>query len=124
MILSSDELQILDYLKSWNGKFVSMVEICRRAGGRQKFKETPHWGKALMARLIESELAEVNERGHYRIKPEGEISLAEATGVVIDENYFPEPEEADGKTERWISPHIAKILKESGKKFGDGAAGI
>ena len=53
MILSSDELEVLGYLKSWKGSYVSMVEICRCAGGRHKFKESPHWAKSLMTRLVE-----------------------------------------------------------------------
>jgi hypothetical protein len=72
MILSSDELEILEYLKSWKGTPVSMVEICRCAGGRKKYRECPHWAKGLMSRLVESNMVEVNERGHYRVLAEDE----------------------------------------------------
>lgn len=124
MILSSDELEILGYLKSWNGKYLSLMDISRSAGGRQRFKETPHWARPLMTRLVDSKLAEVNERGHYRaVIEEG------ATATVVGDDYFPVPKESDPvetaapkpvmpKQQRWISPAIATILDKSGKKFG------
>jgi hypothetical protein len=129
MILSSDELEILEYLKSWKGKSVSMVEICRCAGGRRKFTETPHWAKGLMSRLVDEKLIEVNERGHYS-------SIIEAAKDSVDENYFPPveakpgsegivgddyfpPREPESETQYWVSPAIAAILKSSGKKFGE-----
>src|SRR5277367_2457936 len=72
MHLSSDELEILEYLKSWKGTSVSMIEICRCAGGRQRFRENPHWAKGLMSRLVDEQLVEVNERGHYCVVGEAE----------------------------------------------------
>ncbi len=126
MILSSDELEILEYLKSWEGKYVAMIEICRRAGGRRKYEESPNWAKSLMARLVELELAEVNDRGHYRFKnDEAREKTAEeilgpgAGSGVVDENYFPTLAEPADKQERWIAPEIAEILKRS-KKHGHG----
>ncbi|MDB6111250.1 MAG: hypothetical protein JWR69_3000 [Pedosphaera sp.] len=104
MILSSDELQILDYLKGYKGKFVTMMEICRRAGGRRKYEESAHWAKGLMTRLVEARIVEVNDRGHYRIKgderPAPEMAKRKAaparTSAVVDENYFsPPPPVAD-----------------------------
>jgi hypothetical protein len=117
IILSSEELEILEYLKSWNGQYVALAEICRRAGGRQRYKETPNWAKPLMSRLVEARMAEVNERGHYRFlkleenAPEAGAPVPVATG------------QAERKRARWISPHIASILKKSGKGFGEEAAG-
>ncbi len=126
MVLSSDELEILSYLKSWNGKFVTMIEICRSASGRQKFKESPHWAKPLMSRLVDLKLAEVNERGHYRVVEE------EAQGAVVGDDYFPAPSEPEDsappppmlpppkpaapRRKRWISPQYTAILKDSGLK--------
>lgn len=132
MILSSDELEILEYLKSWNGTYVSMVEICRCAGGRRKFKENPNWAKCMMSRLVEGHLVDVNDRGHYRISPErdsakvGENSLivgdnyfpAEEAPNIVGDNYFSPSETTEAPPERWISPHIETILKKAGKKVG------
>jgi len=133
MILSSDELEILDYLKSWKGNFVTMVEICRCAGGRKKFRESPQWARALMSRLVESNLIEVNERGHYRVVGEVDTTSHEfatefvpkpqpqgpKAATIVGDDYFPaqSSEDEDFSTERWVSPHIAEILKNSGKKF-------
>ena len=129
MILSSDELEILAYLKSWNGKYVTMIEICRCAGGRQKFRESPNWAKNLMARLVETGEVAVNERGHYRSldlanapKPgvlfpiKSQLPKPSKTAVIVGDDYFPAASETP-EAERWVSPQIAEILKKSGKKF-------
>jgi hypothetical protein len=134
MILSSDELEIIEYLKSWSGKYVAMIEICRCAGGRQKFKESPHWAKNLMARLVEANMVEVNDRGHYRVPCETKSHTETfrkkhhpaahpapqhaKTAVIIGDDYFPassNPDEAEPP--KWLSPQFADILKKSGKKF-------
>jgi hypothetical protein len=69
MILSADALDILAYLKTAPGKFVSMPEISRRAGGRRRFEESPGWARHLVSLLLEAGLVEVNARGHYRVPP-------------------------------------------------------
>ena len=127
MILSSDELEILDYLKSWKGKFVTMMEISRSAGGRRKFREDEHWAKPLMARLVESHLIEVNERGHYKVVPEKQETAGGTaenyfpepkTPGLIGEDYFPTIPQTDKVPERWVSPQVAQILKRAGKQIG------
>jgi hypothetical protein len=147
MILSSDELEILEYLKSWKGMPISMVEICRCAGGRKKFRESPHWAKGLMSRLVDSKMVEVNERGHYRVLVEDEAAEQTSTAKpatkpvakeahtvgddyfpaadapqsieskVVDGDYFPSEDIGSSNTEFWVSPQLAEILKKSGKKF-------
>src|SRR5690242_17205033 len=98
MILSSDELDILHYLRGWNGKFITLMEISRRAGGRRRYEESPNWPNGLMTRLVEAALIEVNERGHYRLLenedyfPPGTAiaPVTEATeAMIVDEDYFP-----------------------------------
>jgi hypothetical protein len=128
MTLSADELEILDYLKSWKGSYVTMVEICRCAGGRRKYRESPNWARALMSRLVDGKVIEVNERGHYRVpldqenvpEPEPESTDAKPapkTAMIVGDNYFPAASSDDDDAQRWISPQIAEILKNSGKKF-------
>jgi hypothetical protein len=131
---SSDELEILEYLKSWEGKFLSLVDISRNASGRQKFKDTPNWANGLMARLIEAKLVESNDRGHYRYIGETEqpppkakaklipplqtqASNTSNTANIVGDNYFPAAEPSDPPTPRWVSPQIEALLKQSGKKF-------
>lgn len=127
MVLSADELEILTYLKSWNGEYVNSIEICRSAGSRQKFKENPGWANSLMSRLVDLALVEVNERGHYRIAPE-----PGKDAIVIGDDYFPAsslpepvapppppmqpPKSNAPKRKRWISPQNKAILKKSGIK--------
>jgi len=96
MDLSSDELEILDYLKSWKGSHVSLVEICRSAGGRQRFKDTPNWANGFMSRLMEEKLVEGNDRGHFRYidqeaaaAPEVPAAPPQNDAAVVDDNYFP-----------------------------------
>ncbi len=127
MTLSSEEIQILDYLKSWNGKFITMVEICRSAAGRQKFTESPDWAKGLMSRLVEAKLVEINERGHYSCPAEEKpvqprqaapLPRPSKTAVIVGDNYFPAAESAVPDPPRWVSPQIAAILNQSAKKHG------
>lgn len=137
MTLSSDELEILAYLKSWNGKSIPMIEIARNAGSRQKFRENAQWANGLMSRLVEAKLIQVNDRGHYCIPTEEKKPAAKPalhhrapkpkTAVIIGDNYFPaesQPEPAAAAADvpaepeppRWVSPQIQAILKQS-KKF-------
>ena len=105
MNLSADENEILEYLKSWKGTYVSLVEVCRNAVGRQRYKDAPNWANPFMSRLVEANLAEGNDRGHFRYV-EQQIDAAPVavhaapqsdTGIVGDD-YFPTaaPPEAAG----------------------------
>ena len=137
MNLSSDELQIVEYLKSWKGTSVSMMEICRSAGGRKRFKESPNWAKSLMSRLVEANLVLANDRGHYcavieveKIIPpppppavdlgyqvdDNYFPVDHGPPAVVGEDYFPAAPRSEDDTSRWISPQIAAILKKAGKK--------
>lgn len=139
MLLSADELEILEYLRSWKGATVSIIEICRCAGGRKKFKESPHWAKTLMARLVEAKFIEVNERGHYRAiietKPAVETRPAPVIeGQAVGDDYFPVKEqpqiiggdyfpqeaeaESEDETKIWMSPQIEEILQRAAKNLG------
>lgn len=134
LILSADELEILEFLKTLNGKFVSMLEICRRAGGRKKYKEAPSWAQPLLSRLVEAKIIQVNERGHYRIpseskpaakKPAKHLSPYSRKGhqgnakpMVIGDNFFPSAETSSKgeDTSFWVSPEMLTKLKEEKAK--------
>jgi hypothetical protein len=129
MILSSDEIEILEYLKSWKGSYVSIVEICRCAGGRHKFKESPQWAKNQMSHLDDEHLVDVNDRGHYKyISPEDSADAApviedyfaapQTNPQIVGDDYFSPEEPAPGKTKKWVSPQIETILKQAAKKPG------
>jgi hypothetical protein len=90
--MDADEREIFQFLKSWSGQFVAAREICRRAGGRQRFHDDPVWAKPVLMRMMERGILESNSTGQYRIKPVKKKK----------------------ENSRWVSPDIAKILKESG----------
>jgi hypothetical protein len=90
--MDADEREIYQFLKSWGNEFIAPREICRRAGGRRKFHEDAEWAKPVLLRMLERGILESNSTGHYRIKPVKKKK----------------------ERERWVSPDIAKILKESG----------
>lgn len=99
MDLSSDENDVMAYLKSWKQQFVSMKEICRRAAGKRRAEEDPRWASRILPHMVEKGLIETDSLGHYRLREE-ETTKAAAR-----------------KRKKWVSPQIEKILKASGKKF-------
>ena len=90
--MDADEREIYQFLKSRGLEFVHTREICRRAAGKHRFNEDPEWAKPVLVRMADRGILETNATGHYRLKPI--------------------PKKNQGK--RWVSPDIAKILKESG----------
>ena len=121
MLFNSDELEILEYLKSWKGSYISLVEICRSAGGRQRFKETPNWANPFMSRLMEEKLVEGNDRGHFRYvepaaPPETATPAPQNVAAIVGDDYFPDASGDDEEQQRWIAPHIAEIMKNGEKK--------
>jgi hypothetical protein len=86
-----EEREIYLFLKTYGATHVAAREICRRAGGRRRYDEDHEWAKPILARMIERGILETNAEGQYRVKPL--------------------KKKKEGK---WVSPEIAKILKESG----------
>jgi hypothetical protein len=97
--MDADERDIYYFLKSWRHEYVSSREICRRAGGKRRFRNEPEWAKSPLARMVERGIVEADPAGHYRLKPP--------------------PKGWDKRRRRWASPHIAQILKNSGRDFSD-----
>jgi len=95
--MDADEREICEFLKSFPGQYISGKEIARRSGGKWKFQENPNWALPVLLRLKEQKLVENNASGQYRL-----------TADVKKE-----------KKKKWISPHIQKILEESGKDFSE-----
>ncbi|HEV2394471.1 MAG TPA: hypothetical protein VG146_19140 [Verrucomicrobiae bacterium] len=101
MILSAEALEIIAYLKTNPGKFFSLQEISRKAGGRRRFEETPGWARNMMSPLLESGLIEVNARGHYRVPGGGQApapanppapKARKPRGKILGGDYFPASE--------------------------------
>jgi hypothetical protein len=95
-MLSQDENDIMDFLKPLGRQFATAREVCRRAGGKQRFIEDRDWAKPLLKKMEKKGLLESNASGHYRIKPAD-----------------------DGKPKIPLSPHIQRILAQSGKDFSE-----
>ena len=94
--MDSDEREIYYYLKSWKHHYISSLEICRRAGGKKRHLQNPEWAKPVLLRMVEKGILETDPAGHFRLKP---------------------VEARHRKAKRWISPQVAKILKEGGKEI-------
>jgi len=97
--MDADQTEICQFLKSWPDQFVSSKEICRRAGGKWRFREDPGWALPILRRMAESGIIQTDIAGRFRL-----IQQASPT----DPN----------KRRLWISPTIRRILEESGKNFG------
>jgi len=97
--MEADQTEICQFLKSWPDQFVSGKEICRRAGGKWRFREEPTWAVAILRRMVECNLLETDDGGRFRLPRQ--VVVAEAN-----------------KKKRWISPAIQRILEESGKNHG------
>jgi|KBSSwiStaDraftv2_1062776.scaffolds.fasta_scaffold4846083_1 hypothetical protein len=62
-----DERLILDFLSAFPQVFVSATEISRKADGRHRFTEDPHWAHHALQNLLARRLIEMNNSGHYRL---------------------------------------------------------
>jgi hypothetical protein len=93
-----DEREIFLFLKSYGQDFVALREICRRAGGRRRYHEDHEWARPILQRMAERNILETNSDGQYRVRPVAKKK----------------------KNDRWVSPDIAKILKENGVEVESG----
>jgi hypothetical protein len=93
--MDADERDICIYLKSWHGQFISGREVNRRASGKRRFREDPNWATPVLGRLVEKGVVESDTTGHFRLRPRPQKD----------------------KSKKWVSPHIKKILQDSGKDF-------
>jgi hypothetical protein len=92
--VTSDERDIFQFLKTWGPVFTGANEICRRAAGKKKFYDDPHWAKSILTNMVERGILEKDNSGRFRIKPV--------------------PRKKHG--EKWVAPEIAKLLEEKGIK--------
>jgi len=96
--MDEDQNKICQFLKSWPGQFVSRKEICRRAGGKRRFREDDNWAVPILQRMLEMNLLEKDSSGHFR--------LAEQ-----------KPHNQKKGKKMWISPAMKSILRQSGRDF-------
>jgi hypothetical protein len=94
--MDADEREIYYFLKPYRNEFLSGREICRRAGGKQRYRYEETWALPPLMRMVERGILETDPSGAYRIKPR------------FDDK---------GKLQRWISPQITRVLRDSEKNF-------
>jgi hypothetical protein len=97
--MTGDEKEILDYLKNWPNLFISPKEIARKVGGRKVDGDDRFWAVQILKNMAEKGWVEADYLGHYRVRAVETVKSR--------------------KKERYVSPQILKILKESGKNFSD-----
>lgn len=97
--MDADENEICQFLKSWPGQFVSGKTICRRAGGKWRFREDENWAVPVLRRMLDRSLVEADETGHYRLQEPG-------------------PPAKHSRKKLWIAPAIKAILRQNGGNFG------
>jgi hypothetical protein len=97
--MDADQNAICLFLKTWPGQFVSRREICRRAGGKWRFREDENWAVPVLQRMVEDRLVESDDSGHFRLMQQAST-------------------DAGKKRKLWVSPAIKSILKDSGRDFG------
>ena len=97
--MDADQNAICQFLKTWPGQFVSRREICRRAGGKWRYREDENWAVPVLQLMVEDGIVETDDTGHFRLMKQAS-------------------EDSSNKRKLWLSPAIRKILKENGRDFG------
>src|SRR4051794_29847510 len=95
--MNADEKAIVDYLKSWPKAFVSGREIARKVGGKHRYEEDRSWALPILMEMVNNGLVDTDGLGCYRLKRPDEKK----------KHHF----------QRHVSPHILRILRNSGKSF-------
>lgn len=96
--MDEDQNKICLFLKSWPGQFVSRKEICRRAGGKRRYRDDANWAVPVLHRMLEMNLVEKDSTGAFR--------LAEQKS-----------HHKKNHKKMWISPAMKAILRQSGRDF-------
>lgn len=95
-MMDADEKEIFRYLRGEPEQFIPANFICRHAGGKHRHRVSPDWAKPVLLRMLERGILEMDSSGSYRLTPI-------PTG--------------DTNTRRWVAPHLAALLRKSGRKF-------
>ena len=66
--MTYEETAILFLLKGSPSVYLARREIARKALKRAAFEENPHWADAPLTSLLDLDLVEQNDSGHFRMK--------------------------------------------------------
>lgn len=94
--MTQEEREIYNYLKTAPEVYHSAREIGRRTGDKDIRRMMPDWVVEHLRRMVRGGLLETDDSGHYRLKQRPKIN-------------------AEGR--KWVSPHIAKLLKNSSNDY-------
>ena len=97
--MDADQNAICVFLNTWPGQFVSRREICRRAGGKWRFREDENWAVPVLQRMVEAGIVESDDSGHFRLMKQASAG-------------------SSAPRKLWVSPAIKSIFKDSGRDFG------
>jgi hypothetical protein len=68
--MSTDEFEIIAFLKQYPDSFFARKEISRKARGRDDYEANPHWAAAPLASLVLQGQVVQNDNGHYKLNTE------------------------------------------------------
>ena len=75
-MVSAEQQQVLNFLRSSPNTCFSAMEVSRRAGSRKQFEAEPRWAINCLRYLLDLKLVERDLRGHYKIaSPQAEPSI-------------------------------------------------
>jgi len=66
-MVSAEQQQVLNFLRSSPNACFSAMEISRRAGTRKQFEHEPRWAINCLRYLLDLKLVERDNRGHYKL---------------------------------------------------------
>jgi hypothetical protein len=66
--MTYEETAIMTFLRGSPDAYLARREIARKALKRTLFEENPHWADAPLASLVDQDMVEQDESGHYKIK--------------------------------------------------------
>jgi DNA-binding IclR family transcriptional regulator len=65
--MTTEEMEIIEYLKQNPNAYFARKEISRRARSRDGYEEDPHWAAAPLNSLVAQGYVEQNPSGHYKL---------------------------------------------------------
>lgn len=68
LFMTTEEMEILAFLKQYPDTFFTRKEIARKARRKSEYEENPHWAAAPLSSLEMQGVVEQNQSGHYKLK--------------------------------------------------------
>lgn len=65
--MTDEEQHIVEFLKGSPDSYFARKEIARKAVKRTVFEQNPRWAEAPLTSLLDKEIVEMNDGGHYRL---------------------------------------------------------